>query len=72
MALSDKDRDAFLILQSWLTSDARECLTLPRTVLHRFACLGEPAGKLAQQIFSPGVEQTTPQHRRENAKCTIS
>lgn len=72
MALGDKDRDAFLILQSRHTSDAMEGLALPRTVRHGFAGLGEPAGKLAPRIFSPGVEQTTLQHRRENATCTIS
>jgi hypothetical protein len=72
MALSDKGRDAFLIMQSDHISDAMEGLTLPRTVPNDSTCSGKPVSKLAQQVFSQSVEQMTIQHRRENAKCTIS
>jgi hypothetical protein len=72
MALSDKDHDAFLILQSGQIRDAMEGLALPCTVLHGLTDLGKPADNLAQQTFSRAVEQITIQHRQEKSKCTIS
>lgn len=63
MALSDKDRNTFLTLQSGHISDAMEGLSLPRTVLHGFAYLGKPGGKMVGTAFT--VRQA-PKH------CTAS
>jgi regulator of RNase E activity RraA len=52
MALSDKDRAAFLMLQSGHISDAMEGLSLPRTVLHGFTYLGKPGAKLVGTAFT--------------------
>jgi 4-hydroxy-4-methyl-2-oxoglutarate aldolase len=52
MSLSDKDRRAFLGLQSGHISDAMEGMALPRTVLHGFTYLGKPGGKMVGTAFT--------------------
>jgi 4-hydroxy-4-methyl-2-oxoglutarate aldolase len=52
MALSDKQRDVFLTLQSGHISDAMEGLSLPRTVLHGFTYLGKPGAKMVGTAFT--------------------
>ncbi len=52
MSFSDKDREAFLMLQSGHISDAMEGLGLPRTVLHGYIYLGTPGAKMVGPAFT--------------------
>ena len=74
MALSHKDRDAFLTLQSGHPGDAMDVPTLPRTTRIGFTDLvfGQAGCEACNAAFSRALDQSTFQHRQETSTCTIS
>ena len=52
MALSDKDHDTFLGLQSGHINDAMEGMGLTRSVLHGYTYLGTPGGRMVGTAYT--------------------
>lgn len=52
MALSDKDHETFLGLQSGHISDAMEGMGLTRSVLHGYTYLGTPGGRMVGTAYT--------------------